>query len=158
MGQYQHRTYRTITMVRGGLISIVYRKTGALCLKDIDPATSMTVMSADIERIVQGWQSMHEIWASFIEVGIAIFLLEQQLGVACVVPVVVSLCKSAIPDCLYLDHKQISKPAPSVTSGIHDCHELHNVPPSTVARGYRETHLSHLGHAGVYERHQDVWP
>jgi ATP-binding cassette, subfamily C (CFTR/MRP), member 1 len=91
MGQYQHRTYRTITMVRGGLISMIYRKTGVLCLKDVDPATSMTVMSADIERIVQGWQTMHETWASFIEVGIAIYLLERQLGVACVVPVVVSI-------------------------------------------------------------------
>jgi ATP-binding cassette, subfamily C (CFTR/MRP), member 1 len=95
MGQYQHRTYRTITMVRGGLISMIYRKTGVLCLKDVDPATSMTVMSADIERIVQGWQSMHETWASFVEVGIAIYLLERQLGVACVVPVVVSIGRSS---------------------------------------------------------------
>ena len=93
MGQYQHQTYRTITMARGGLISIVYRKIASLCLKDIDPATSMTVMSADIERIVQGWQSMHEIWASFMEVGLAVYLLERQLGVACVVPVVVSIRK-----------------------------------------------------------------
>jgi ATP-binding cassette, subfamily C (CFTR/MRP), member 1 len=93
MGQYQHKTYRTITMVRGGLISIVYSKTATLVLKNVDPATSMTVMSADIERIVQGWQTMHEMWASLIEVGIAIYLLERQLGVACVVPVVVSICK-----------------------------------------------------------------
>jgi hypothetical protein len=91
MGQYQHRTYRTITMLRGGLVSIIYRKTGTLSLKDIDPATSMTLMSADIERIVQGWQTMHEIWANSAEVGIAIYLLQQQIGIACVVPVGVSI-------------------------------------------------------------------
>jgi hypothetical protein len=96
MGQYQHRTYRTITMVRGGLVSIIYRKTAKVSLKDLDPATSMTVMSADIERIIQGWQSMHEIWACIIEVGIAIYLLERQLGVACVVPVVVSIGKTPV--------------------------------------------------------------
>ncbi|KAK4238509.1 hypothetical protein C8A03DRAFT_43740 [Achaetomium macrosporum] len=91
MGQYQHRTYRSITMLRGGLVSIIYRKTAALSLRDVDPATSMTLMSADMERIVQGWQTMHEIWANAAEVGIAIYLLERQLGVACVVPVAVSI-------------------------------------------------------------------
>ncbi|KAK5651320.1 hypothetical protein OQA88_12616 [Cercophora sp. LCS_1] len=91
MGQYQHRTFRTITMLRGALISLIYGKTSTLQLKNIDPAASMTLMSADMERIVQGWQTMHEIWSNIAEVGIAIFLLEQQLGVACVVPVSVSL-------------------------------------------------------------------
>ncbi len=79
-------------MVRGGLVSIIYRKTGTVSLRDVDPASSMTLMSADIERIVQGWQTMHEIWANAAEVAIAIFLLQQQLGVACVVPVAVSIC------------------------------------------------------------------
>ncbi|KAL2132691.1 hypothetical protein VTI74DRAFT_3471 [Chaetomium olivicolor] len=91
MGQYQHRTYRTIAMLRAGLISIIYRKTSTVSLKSIDPATSMTLMSADLERIVQGFQTMHEIWGNTIEVGVAIYLLEQQLGVACVVPVAVSI-------------------------------------------------------------------
>ncbi|KAK3903067.1 ABC transporter [Staphylotrichum tortipilum] len=91
MGAYQHRTYRTIAMVRAGLVSMIYRKTGLLSLKDIDPATSMTLMSADIERIVQGWQTMHEIWGNAVEVGVAIYLLERQLGVACAVPVAVSI-------------------------------------------------------------------
>ncbi|KAK4208910.1 hypothetical protein QBC37DRAFT_60766 [Rhypophila decipiens] len=91
MGQYQHRTYRTISMIRAGLVSIIYSKTGSLSLKDVDPAASMTLMSADMERIVQGFQTMHEIWSNAIEVGVAIFLLEQQLGVACVVPVAVSI-------------------------------------------------------------------
>jgi ATP-binding cassette, subfamily C (CFTR/MRP), member 1 len=80
-------------MVRGGLVSLLYRKATDLSMKDVDPASSMTLMSADIERIVQGWQSMHEIWANSLEVGIAIFLLERQLGVACVIPVAVSIRK-----------------------------------------------------------------
>jgi ABC-type bacteriocin/lantibiotic exporter with double-glycine peptidase domain len=93
MGQYQHRTYRSITMLRGGLVSLIYRKTAGVSLRDVDPATSMTLMSADMERIVQGWQTMHEIWANAAEVGIAIYLLERQLGVACVIPVAVSIRK-----------------------------------------------------------------
>ncbi|KAL2024878.1 hypothetical protein VTK56DRAFT_3577 [Thermocarpiscus australiensis] len=70
MGQYQHRTYRAITIVRGGLVSLIYRKTGAVSLLDVDPAASMTLMSADMERTVHGWQTR---------------------GVACVVPVAISI-------------------------------------------------------------------
>lgn len=97
MGQYQHLTYRAITMVRGGLISMLYQKSTDLSIQDVDPASSMTLMSADIERIVQGWQTMHDIWANAIEVGVAIYLLERQLGVACVVPIGVSICEFPQP-------------------------------------------------------------
>lgn len=91
MGQQQHLTYRAITMIRGAIVSMVYKKACALNLKDADPAESVTLMSADVERIVQGWQTMHEMWANVAEIALAIFLLERELGVACVVPVGVTI-------------------------------------------------------------------
>lgn len=91
MGLYQHLTYRAITMARGGLISMLSRKATELSICDIDPAASLTLMSADIERIVQGWQTAHEIWANTCEIATGIVLLEGQLGVACVVPIAVSV-------------------------------------------------------------------
>ncbi|GAB1196308.1 hypothetical protein APSETT444_005577 [Aspergillus pseudonomiae] len=94
MGQYQHMTYRAITMVRGAVVSMVYRKATTLSTEDADPASSLTLMSADIERIVQGWQTIHDIWGNALEIGLAIFLLEQQLGVAAVVAVGVAVCES----------------------------------------------------------------
>ncbi|PMD29625.1 hypothetical protein L207DRAFT_615485 [Hyaloscypha variabilis F] len=90
-GQFQHLTYRVITMVRGGLISMLYGKTAELSINATDPASSMILMSADIERITTGWQTMHELWANLIEVGLAIYLLEIQLGAACAVPIAVAL-------------------------------------------------------------------
>lgn len=93
MGQYQHMTYRTITMVRGGVVSMIYNKASRLGIKDADPAASVTLMSADIERIVQGWQTIHDIWGNAAEIALAIYLLERELGVACVVPVGVALGK-----------------------------------------------------------------
>lgn len=93
MGQYQHLTYRVITMVRGSVVSMVYKKASTLSVKDADPAASLTLMSADIERIVQGWQTIHDIWGNTLEIALAIFLLERELGVSCVVPVGVSLGK-----------------------------------------------------------------
>lgn len=71
---------------------MLYNKAVAVPLTDVDTASSLTLMSADIERIVTGMQTGHEIWANIIEVGIAIYLLQQQLGVACLVPVGVAVC------------------------------------------------------------------
>jgi ATP-binding cassette, subfamily C (CFTR/MRP), member 1 len=83
-------------MLRGGLISMLYSKSTDLSVTAIDPASAMTLMSADIERITTGLQTMHELWVNLIEVGIAIYLLERQLGVACVVPIAVAICKFAL--------------------------------------------------------------
>jgi ABC-type multidrug transport system fused ATPase/permease subunit len=91
MGQYQHLTYRGITMVRGVLVTMLYKKAGSLTLSDNDPANSITLMSADVERITQGWQTMHEIWANSVEIALAIYLLDRQLGISCIVPVCVAL-------------------------------------------------------------------
>lgn len=93
MGQYQHMTYRGITMVRGILITMLYRKASSLSITETDPTNSLTLISADVERITQGWQTLHEIWANPIEIGLAIFLLERQLGISCTVPVCVALGK-----------------------------------------------------------------
>ena len=94
MAQYQHWTYRSITMARGGLISMLFAKTALLKSNDVDPSASLTLMSADIERITNGWQTMHEIWANAIEISVAIYLLERQLGAACAIPIAVAVGKS----------------------------------------------------------------
>jgi hypothetical protein len=46
-------------------------------------------MSTDIEHINMGFRSLHDIWASFIQVAIASWMLYNQLGVVFVVPIVV---------------------------------------------------------------------
>lgn len=96
MAQYQHWTYRSITMARGGLVAMLFAKTSLLKSDDVDPSASLTLMSADIERITNGWQTMHEIWANIIEIGVAIYLLERQLGAACGIPVGVAVGKSTL--------------------------------------------------------------
>ena len=98
-GQYTHLTYRAITMARGGLISMLFAKTTSLDIRAVDPGASTTLMSADIERIQTGWQTMHDIWAAPVEIAIAIYLLYRQLGSACGIPIavaVVSLIASVI--------------------------------------------------------------
>jgi ATP-binding cassette subfamily C (CFTR/MRP) protein 1 len=92
-GQKEHLTYRFITMMRGGLISMLYDKAGDIALTNVDTASSMTLMSADVERIVTGMTTAHELWSNTIEVGLAIYLLQRQLGVACGIPIGVAVGK-----------------------------------------------------------------
>ncbi|KAL9585491.1 MAG: hypothetical protein Q9212_001497 [Teloschistes hypoglaucus] len=90
-GQYHHLTYRAITMARGGLVSMMFTKTAFVKANGADPASSLTLMSADIERITNGWQTMHECWANVIEITLAIYLLGRQLGGACGIPIGVAV-------------------------------------------------------------------
>lgn len=74
-------------MIRGALVSIVYSKT--LIIQDgaFDNAAALTLMSTDVDRIAGSLQTVHEIWANVIELSIAIYLLQRQVGVATVVTV-----------------------------------------------------------------------
>ncbi|KAL9614735.1 MAG: hypothetical protein Q9167_000804 [Letrouitia subvulpina] len=78
-------------MARGGLISMLFAKASTLETNAVDSASALTLMSADIERIWNGWQTMHEIWANTIEVTLAVYLLGRQLGAACAIPLAVAI-------------------------------------------------------------------
>ncbi|RDA82906.1 hypothetical protein CP532_4784 [Ophiocordyceps camponoti-leonardi (nom. inval.)] len=93
---YMHHTFRLITSVRGGLIALIFAKVVELdATKD---TAAVTLMSTDIDGITSGLQDVHDIWASFIELGLGIFLLERQVGAACffvLVPAAVSSIATA---------------------------------------------------------------
>lgn len=94
-GLYWHRQYRCLTMIRGSLVTIIYKKT--LELNNSDAA--VTLMSTDIEQIIMGLRYVHEMWANVFMVGIGIWLLERELGVAAVVPAIIAVCE----DTTFLD-------------------------------------------------------
>lgn len=74
---------------------MLYDKATDVTLTDVDPASSLTLMSADIERIVTGMQTAHELWSNMLEVAIAIFLLQRELGAACAIPIGVAIGMSS---------------------------------------------------------------
>lgn len=86
---YQHLLNRALTQLRGGLISLLYQKTLDLSIATIDPASSLTLMSSDVQRIVTVGELLHDTWSCIIEVGVAMFLLYRQLGTACYAPAAV---------------------------------------------------------------------
>ena len=88
---YTHLQNRCITMLRGGLISMIYAKTLDLDITAVEESSSMTLMSSDIERITESLRFMHDTWASIIEIGIAIFLLQRSVGLACIAPTIITI-------------------------------------------------------------------
>lgn len=86
---YQHLTNRCCTQVRGGLVSLLYDKTIDLSLSAVDRDAALTLMSADINRLVDILTLIHDTWCSIIDLGVAMFLLYLRLGSACYAPAIV---------------------------------------------------------------------
>ncbi|KAL2191494.1 hypothetical protein L209DRAFT_673580 [Thermothelomyces heterothallicus CBS 203.75] len=80
---------RAMYMARGLLATAIYRKTTESRSTDSDDSAALTLMSADIERIIIGCLNLHEFWANTIEVALACWLLSRQIGPASVAPLIV---------------------------------------------------------------------
>ena len=79
-------------MIRGSLISIIYQKMMNLKSANANESAAMTLMGTEVERIVETWYLLVvSIWASILQLGIAVFLLERQLGAVCIAPIVIAL-------------------------------------------------------------------
>lgn len=72
-------------------MSILYQRTLELTSAALDESKAVTLMSADVERICTGLRQVHELWASILEIGLALWLLHIQLDTAAFAPLVVIL-------------------------------------------------------------------
>ncbi|KAM7204723.1 canalicular multispecific organic anion transporter 1 [Naviculisporaceae sp. PSN 640] len=90
---YWYYQERAMYMTRGVLGTAIYRKTTDAALSAADDKAALTLMSADVERIIRGCISVHEFWANTIQVALASWLLSRQLGAAFAAPlIVVGIC------------------------------------------------------------------
>jgi hypothetical protein len=78
-------------MIRGCLVTIIYRKTTSISTLELDDAAAVSLMSTDVERIVTGLALMHDIWKTLLQIGIALFLLYRLVWAAFVVPLALFL-------------------------------------------------------------------
>lgn len=83
-------------MFRGALISLIYQKTTFLALDVCDDSAAVTLMSTDIDTIATGLQNMHNIWANLIGVALGVYLLQRQVGVACIFVLIPAASKQSI--------------------------------------------------------------
>jgi ABC-type multidrug transport system fused ATPase/permease subunit len=88
---YWYFQERAMFMSRGCLASAVYKKTTDARLSAADDSAALTLMSTDVERIRIGFLMIQEFWANTIEVALASWLLQRQLGAAFAAPIIVVL-------------------------------------------------------------------
>ncbi|QGA22297.1 hypothetical protein EYB26_010013 [Talaromyces marneffei] len=90
-GLYQHHNFRFITQIRGAIVSMIYEKTLEVRYKTDSNLPAATLMGNEVDNISIGIQNAHETWASPIELGIAIYLLEIEVHWAAAIPAAISL-------------------------------------------------------------------
>ncbi|KAF4333749.1 Canalicular multispecific organic anion transporter 2 [Fusarium beomiforme] len=59
---HKHMSYQLVTMYRGGLVSLIFKKTLKLKTTSIKDSAPVTLMTADVETIVAAGASVHDIW------------------------------------------------------------------------------------------------
>lgn len=89
-GAYQHKTNRMATMVRGSLVNAIYTKTLNLSVTSLDESAAVTLMSLDVERICTAILPIHNLWSSPLEITLAIWLLQKEIGVALLGPLFIT--------------------------------------------------------------------
>ncbi|KAK8031981.1 hypothetical protein PG990_001715 [Apiospora arundinis] len=86
-----HLSYRFTVMLRGVLVTTIYRRTLSMNLSVAEDATALSLMSTDVERIVMGMVHIHETWSTIVQVAIAMWILYTEVGAIFIAPIVLAL-------------------------------------------------------------------
>ncbi|KAI1858524.1 uncharacterized protein JN550_012571 [Neoarthrinium moseri] len=86
---YQYQNTRWVTRLKGGLIGLVYQETLKARAVDLGETTAIALVGTDIERIGQSVRVAHEVWGCLLDIGIAIWLLVDQVSLAALAPVAI---------------------------------------------------------------------
>ncbi|KAF4965252.1 hypothetical protein FSARC_6931 [Fusarium sarcochroum] len=97
MGMFRHNVYRLITMIRSSIVGLIYHTTLSLDAKTASNSAALTLMSTDLESIASGFEVFDSLWADPIEIGIAIYILYSQIGLAFIAPIITSLIFICVP-------------------------------------------------------------
>lgn len=86
-----YQTERLIVMIRGGLISMLYRDVLNMDTIKSSKSSPVALISMDMEKIAFGLQTFHQTWAGLLEFAVSIWLLQRQLGLAVLGSILTSL-------------------------------------------------------------------
>ncbi|KAH0284042.1 putative ABC transporter, partial [Aureobasidium sp. EXF-3399] len=86
---------RIVMRFRGAMISLIYSQTLELPQTPLSEGAALTLISTDLDNIIEFLENICSLWAFVLEISIGIWLLERILGVACIVPVIVVLACAA---------------------------------------------------------------
>ncbi|KAK0391440.1 hypothetical protein NLU13_0941 [Sarocladium strictum] len=87
---YGYYNARFTAAVRCTLVAAIYGKTTSVSLSAAGNSAALTLMSTDVARVCKSVNMIHEVWANTLQLCIATWLLQMQIGVVCLAPVVVA--------------------------------------------------------------------
>ncbi|KAF7713845.1 Uncharacterized protein PECH_000838 [Penicillium ucsense] len=88
---YEQLGYRATTMLRGGLMTIVFQHMMHLPLGGTDESSAMALLGSDIEMLAEYFYSVVcETWANVLQLAMATCLLQTQVGIVCIAPILVA--------------------------------------------------------------------
>ncbi|QRV93386.1 ABC transporter [Ceratobasidium sp. AG-Ba] len=91
---YWENVYAAAVQYRGALVGVIYQKSLRLSSyesRTLGVGTASTYMSVDAERISEGVEYFHEVWASLVSVALGLALLYSQTKWAAFIPLVIIL-------------------------------------------------------------------
>lgn len=94
------------TMVRGSLVNAIYTHKLDLSVTSVDESAAVTLMSMDVERICTAILQIHSLWSSPLEITLAIWLLQKEIGVALLGPLFITVLAISGP---FLISKKMGK-------------------------------------------------
>ncbi|KAK9417306.1 putative ABC transporter,multidrug resistance associated protein [Seiridium unicorne] len=94
-GYYKHQTYRCLTMIRSALVGLIYDSTLDMRMSAATDKAALTLMSSDIDQIVSGLENFDVIWATPIEIALAVYILVEEIRLATVAPVALAILCTA---------------------------------------------------------------
>lgn len=92
MGWASHLSYRLMTMIRGQLTMVIYKKMLTLPMANANESAAMSLVGTDVQRIAETFRELLiEVVPCVLQLAIAVYLLYAQLGAVCVAPVLITL-------------------------------------------------------------------
>jgi ATP-binding cassette subfamily C (CFTR/MRP) protein 1 len=93
---YLYEISRFTAKLKGGLIALVYQRSLEIRATEGGDITAVALMGTDVEHIASEMDMVHEVWACFIDILIACWLLWRQLSLACLAPIALVLGASYV--------------------------------------------------------------
>ncbi|KAJ5972718.1 multidrug resistance protein [Penicillium vulpinum] len=90
-GFYWASWFRSLALIRSMLMTAIFEKTLQSPASVATEKAAVTLMSTDVDRIINGLREIHELWANLLQIIIATYLLETELQYACIAPAVTAL-------------------------------------------------------------------
>lgn len=89
-GIFWRYQFRWVTKLRGILISLLYST--VLESKNLGTVQSNAIgsMTVDVENLITGMRQIHEIYANILQIGFATWMVETQIAIGSVAPIIVA--------------------------------------------------------------------